>query len=62
MTSRECTECGHEMAANASSCGFCGAPKLHKSVLARPGAETFAKCGALVLLLYVAWHLASQLA
>lgn len=62
MASRECTECGHETDATASSCGFCGAPRLHKPVLlARPGIEAVTKWGAIFLVVYGVYHLATQM-
>lgn len=56
LANSDCEQCGHEMEEGAAKCTFCGAPRLHKSMLAWPPVEP-AKWAALALLVYGIFHL-----
>jgi hypothetical protein len=60
VKSSDCEQCGHEMEAGTAQCTFCGAPRLHKPVLAWPPLEP-AKWVALALLIYGIFHISFYL-
>lgn len=53
MANKECEYCGHESVAQGAGaparCGFCGAPKLRKPVIARMSRAAMSRWGIAAL-------------